>query len=160
MNVSWILKQVMLNKHKQFGRLSIYDRAVTFQNINQIINTDLHNCSCAPLAMKYLFLVWHFAMFWTWWGGKSQYYFHHFTLKNFIFKVYIFIKVIHRRSQIILQALLWKVAGPYAFPQHLPPWEQSFSTLMILVLISMALNNISKLVLLPHNYFSVLIIKF
>ena len=63
MNVSWILKHVMLNKHKQFGRLSIYDRAVTFQNINQIINTDLHNCSCASLAMKYLFLVWHLAIF-------------------------------------------------------------------------------------------------
>ena len=66
MNASWILEQVMLNKCKQFGRLNIYDRVVTFQNINQIINTDLCNYSCGSLVMKYLSLVWHFAIFQAW----------------------------------------------------------------------------------------------
>lgn len=53
----------MLNKHKQFRRLSIYNRAMTFQNINLIINTDLCRCSRASLAGKYPLLVWRFTVF-------------------------------------------------------------------------------------------------
>ena len=41
--------------------------------------------------------------------------------------VCIFIKVIHRHSQIVSQALLWKIAVLYPSPPHLPLWEQSFS---------------------------------
>lgn len=96
MKLSSILEQVMLNKHKQFGRLNMHDRAVTFQNINQIINTDLHNYSSPSLAMQYLLLV-----------GTSQFFKPHCMVRAGIISAILFLKF-------YFKALYFNPSYPYA----------------------------------------------